>query len=141
MDKIYINLSPKEKKKENALLKNVSYYISVGIFLLLVVLVCIGVLIGVRASVYKYEDIKWAKWREKYIILSKIKQDIKSLENDRNEFEKMLTPKNQIPDIFEDVFSSLPKNIWFSSMNLKKNTLDIRGYVVKVDEDYLVSLE
>ncbi|MDD4954601.1 MAG: PilN domain-containing protein, partial [Candidatus Omnitrophica bacterium] len=53
----------------------------------------------------------------------------------------MLTPKNQIPDIFEDVFSSLPKNIWFSSMNLKKNTLDIRGYVDKVDEDYLVSLE
>jgi hypothetical protein len=44
-------------------------------------------------------------------------------------------------DIFEDIFSSLPKNIWFNNISLKKDILDIRGYVVKLDEDYLVSLE
>lgn len=141
MDKIYINLSPKQKKEGNAALRNISYYISIGIFVLLVIIVALGILIAVRASVYEYNNVRWAKWKEKYATLDKIKQGIRSLENDKNDFKKLLTPKNQMSNIFADIFSSLPKNIWFNSMNLKKDTLDIRGYVVKVDEDYLVSLE
>lgn len=141
MDKIHINLSPKQKKEENALFKKISYYISLGIFFLLAVIVVLGILIAIRASVYEYENVKWGKWKEKYAELNKIKQDIKNLESDKNEFKKLLTPKNQMSDIFEDIFSSLPKNIWFNSMNLKKDTLEIRGCIVKVEEDYLVSLE
>jgi len=141
MDKIYINLSPKQKREENALLKKISYYISLCTLLLLVIIIALGVLIGIKASVYKYDEIKWAKWKEKYTTLGGIKQDIVNLENEKNEFKKLLTPKNQMSDIFEDIFSSLPKNIWFNNMDLKKDTLDIRGYIVKIDEDYLISLE
>jgi len=141
MDKIYINLNPKQKKEENAVLKKISYLLSLGVLLLLIVIIALGALIGIKASVYKYDETKWATWKEKYTTLSRIKQDMANLENDKNEFKKLLTPKNQMSNIFEDIFSSLPKNIWFNSMNLKKDTLEIRGYVVKIEEDYLVSLE
>lgn len=141
MDKIYINLNPKQKKEGNAVLKKISYLLGLSILLLLVIIIAFGVLISIKASVYKYDDIKWAKWKEKYTTLNRIKQDVANLENEKNEFKKLLTPKNKMSNIFEDIFSSLPKNIWFNSMNLKKDTLDIRGYVVKIEEDYLVSLE
>ncbi|MCK9574322.1 MAG: PilN domain-containing protein [Candidatus Omnitrophica bacterium] len=141
MDNIYINLSPKQKKEENIFLKNFFYYGGVGVFFLLAVIVILVIFIVIRASVYKYEDIKWSKWKDKYETISKIKKDLAALDGDRNEFKKILTPKNQMAKIFGDIFSSLPKNIWFNSMSMKKDTLDIRGYVVKIDEDYLVSLE
>lgn len=141
MDKIYINLNPKQKKEESAVLQKTSYYISLSALLLLAIIILLAVFIGLRASVYKYDDMKWSKWREKYTTLTKIKQDISNLESEKNEFKKLLTPKNQMSDIFGDIFSSLPKNIWLNSMSLKKDTLDIRGYVVKIEEDYLISLE
>lgn len=141
MDNIYINLSPKRKKEENIFLKDFSHYAGLAAFFLLAIIIILVVFIVIRASVYKYEDIKWSKWKEKYETISKMKKDISGLESDRNEFKKILTPKNQMAKIFEDIFSALPKNIWFNNMGLKKDTLDIRGYVVKIDEDYLVSLE
>lgn len=141
MDRIYINLSPKQKKEENISLKNLSYYAGLSAFFLLIIIISLGVFIAIRATVYKYEDIKWSKWKEKYETISKIKKEIAGLESDRIEFKKILTTKNQMANIFEDIFSSLPDNIWFNSINTKKDTLDIRGYVVKINEDYLVSLE
>ena len=141
MDNIYINLSPKQKKEENIFVKDFSYYSGLAAIFLLAIIIALGVFIAMRAGVYKYEDIKWSKWKERYETIEKIKKDIAGLEGDRNEFKRILTPKNQMAKIFEDVFSSLPKNIWFNTMGLKKDTLDIRGYVVKIDEDYLVSLE
>jgi Tfp pilus assembly protein PilN len=141
MDKIYINLSPKQKKEGNDAIRNVSPYLGLAIFALLGIIIIVGVVIAMRASVLKYTDIQWSKWKERYSTLSRIEQDIANLGKDKNEFTKMLTPKNQMANMFGDIFSSLPKNIWFNSMNLKKDALDIRGYVVKIDEDYLVSLE
>ncbi|MFA5008128.1 MAG: hypothetical protein WC546_02785 [Candidatus Omnitrophota bacterium] len=141
MDRIYINLSPKQKKEENALLVKASYYLILSISFFLAVIIVLGIFIAVRASVYEYYSIRWAKWKTQYETLTRLKQDIAGLESDRNEFVKILTPKNQMAKVFENIFSSLPKNIWFNSMDLKKDTLDIKGYVVKIDEDYLVSLE
>ena len=53
----------------------------------------------------------------------------------------MATSKHDIVLILGDVSSSLPKNIWFDGLNFKGETIDIRGYVVGWDEDYLISLD
>ncbi len=141
MDKIYINLNPKQKKEKSDFLKEFLYYVAISTVILLAVLVVLWIFIGIRASIYKYEGVKWSKWKEKYETIDRIKKDISVLEGDKIEFKKILTPKNKIAGIFADIFSSLPKNIWFNNISLKKDILDIRGYVVKLDEDYLVSLE
>lgn len=141
MDKIYINLSPKQEKTETAVLSNLPYYLSMAIAGCFIIVVLLGIFIVIRMGVSRYYQGKWSKWKEQYTTLSKIKNEISRLEVQKNELNKILTPQNQMAKIFNDIFASLPQNVWFSSMALKKDSLDMKGYVVKVDEDSLLSLE
>lgn len=141
MDKIYINLSPKQEKVESAILKDLPYYLGLGAIFCFVVVGALGVFIVIRMGVLKYQEGKWSKHKEQYATLTKIKSEISGLENNNKELKKILTPNNQMAKIFEDIFTSLPPNVWLGSMNLKKDFLIMKGYIVKVDEDYLVSLE
>ena len=43
--------------------------------------------------------------------------------------------------IFQGIFHSLPKNVWFESLDFKSGAINLKGYVVKWGEDYLVSLD
>ncbi|MFA5270987.1 MAG: hypothetical protein WC412_01440 [Candidatus Omnitrophota bacterium] len=142
MDRIYINLSPKKEKIENVLLRQVSYYMLIGVFFILCLIVLVAVVLFIRLAVVKHYESRWAKWKGQYASLSVIKGELASLRNEKNEFTKILTPQNQMAKIFSDIFVSLPQNIWFESLNFNKKSLLIKGYVVRLDnEDYLVSLE
>ncbi len=142
MDKIYINLSPKKEKMENVLLQQASYYMLIGASFILCLIVLCTLFLFVRIAILKHYESRWAKWKEQYKVLSALKNEIASLQKEKNEFSKILTPQNKMAKIFSDIFSSLPQNIWFNSLNFNKKSLVINGDVVKTGtEDYLVLLE
>jgi Tfp pilus assembly protein PilN len=141
MEKIYINLSPKAVTFDSAILKKFSYYLSWAAASLLALVLILGILAANRAAKCNSYQAKWKSWEDKSKTLAEIKRKLLELENEKNEFQIIVTPQNKIADIFEDLFVSLPTNIWFDALSLKKDSLSLKGYVVRVDEDYLASLE
>jgi Tfp pilus assembly protein PilN len=142
MDRIYINLSPKKEKLDNAILQQVSYYMLIGVFFVLCLIALLAVFLFIRIAVTKHYESRWSRWKGQSSALSVIKNELSSLQNEKSEFTKILTPQTQMAKIFSDIFSSLPQNIWFNSLNFNKKSLNINGHVVRSDsEDYLVSLE
>jgi hypothetical protein len=141
MNKIRINLSPKKEKDTSVLSQNLNYYTTLAtvvFFILIIFLISISL---VQLFIYKNYQGKWRVWEGKFSQLNEIKQSIAKFENEKKEFQKLITPENQAAAMLGDLFSSLPKNIWFNNLIFKKNSLSLRGYVVKLGEDYLVSLE
>jgi hypothetical protein len=108
MDRIYINLSPKKEKTENAILQQVSYYMLLGVAFVFGLVILLAIFLFVRIAVCKHYESRWAKWKQQYTSLSVIKNELSSLQNEKNEFIKILTPQTQMAKIFSDVFSSLP---------------------------------
>lgn len=135
-------MSPKKEKLDNAILQQASYYMLIGVFFILCLIILSAVFLFIRIGVSKHYESRWSKWKEQHKTLSVVKNELTSLKNEKNEFTKILTPQNQMAKMFSDIFSSLPQNIWFNSMNFNKKSLIINGNVVRVNtEDYLVSLE
>ena len=123
-------------------MQQASFYMLIGVFFVLCLIAILAIFLFVRLAVYKHYESRWAKWKEKYAIMSVVKNELASLKNESNEFTKILTPQNQMAKIFSDILVSLPQNIWFENVNFNKKSLLLRGYVVKSDsEDDLVSLE
>jgi Tfp pilus assembly protein PilN len=141
MEKISINLSPRQEKIENILFRNISYYLTLGVAGVIGIMALLTIFLLLKTGMLKVYESKWVKWERQFNELSKIKKDISELENEKKEFKKVLTPQYNVAKIFEDIYSSLSQNIWFESLSFKKDKLGIRGYILKLDEDYLISLE
>ena len=143
-NKISINLNPHQEKASGSTLGNIYTYIPVAILAALVLLVVIALLQlfsfknGHSLNSYKKE---WQKWEAQDKQIKAIKSEIINLENDKSRLQQVLTPQYDVANLFEDIFSTLPKNIWFESIKLQQEELIIRGYVVKWKEDYLVSVD
>jgi len=144
MKKVVINLSPQKYKTSNLKLENITTYlplvaIAAAIGLGLVLLLQ---LVGLKkAHTYAGKVKAWRQWEEKAKVLQEIKGQISALETERDALNKALTPGYQMSKLLGDIFSSLPKNIWFQSFKLKEEALEIQGYVVKWNQDYLASLD
>lgn len=141
MEKIHINLNPKVEKFDTLIFKELFYYAALGVGILLLVILLLGLFVTNGLSKYRTAAAKWNNWQDESLSLGKIKNELLELENEKKEFQKIITPKNQIANIFEDIFAALPQNVWFAALNLKTESLILKGYVVKLDEDYLLSLE
>jgi len=141
MEKIIINLNPQKQKPDNPFLERGMPYAMLAAVGLSVVLFVGGIFLAIQTGMLVHYRLKWQKWADKFQVLDTIKKEIASLESERNEFKKIITPQNQIALILRDVFISLPKNIWFEQLIFKKNVLNFKGYVVKIGEDYLASLD
>ncbi|MDP2923393.1 MAG: hypothetical protein Q8O30_06720 [Candidatus Omnitrophota bacterium] len=141
MDKIYINLNPNIEKFDTATFKKLSYYAVLGVISVLIIILFLGLFVTIRLSSLNSYKTKWKSWEERATSLNKIKAQLAELEAEKKEFQKIVIPYNQVASIFEDLFISLPHNIWLDTLSIKKDSLSLKGYVLKLDEDYLISLE
>jgi Tfp pilus assembly protein PilN len=141
MDKIYINLNPKAEKFDTFIFKQWSYYAALGSALILIIILILGLFTSLRLAQYNGQMKKWRGLEQNAKLLSEVKSQILQLEGERKGLDKVITPQNKIGSIFEDIFVSLPQNLWFDSLELKEDILILKGYVIKLDEDYLISLE
>lgn len=144
MRKVVINLSPQKYKTPSLNIKKITAYLP---------LVAIGAVIGLglifllqlvamkKAYTHASKAKAWRQWEEKAKILQELKGQIAQLETERDKLNKALTPSYQMSKVLGDIFSSLPKNIWFQNFGLKEEVLEIQGYVVKWNQDYLQSLD
>lgn len=144
MDKININLNPQKKSTPSAVMQNlVSYTPLVGLctVLGLVLILFLQIFVVRRIYVNRRYSVEWAGWTEKSILLSKIKQNIANLEQEKERLQELNIPRYEIYRVFGDIFSSLPKNIWFEKLTFSNGFLNLEGNIVRWQEDYLVSLD
>ena len=143
MAKIYINLNP-QKKDANVFIQKIVGYtplIGLGAVLGLILVLIINVFILIRAGDYRDHKNEWKQWEGKFNSMFDIKNDISLLENEKRKIQGITVPRYQLAKISQDIFVSLPKNIWFDSLNFREEVLTLKGYVVRWGEDYLVSLD
>jgi Tfp pilus assembly protein PilN len=144
INKIKINLNPKVKEKESLFIQKISFYtpfVGLGVVGFFIVLLFFQILIFFKANAYRNYRKEWKRWEKNFNLINNIKKETAALLQEKKEFEKLTTPKIVIAKIFEDIFSSLPENIWFHTLSFKEDSLNLKGYVVKWNnEDDMVSL-
>lgn len=144
MRKISINLSPQKENITSAMLQRaVSYMPLVGLTAVIVLALLLFLQVFIVKQTYTYNgyEKKWRKWEGKYNLIKSIKGEVTGLKEEKRKLEEVATPEHDIVLILGDIFSSLPKNIWFRGLNFKGETINMRGYVAGWNEDYLISLE
>lgn len=144
MKKIVINLSPQKTKTSNLGLENIIVYtpivaISAIVGLGLVLLLHLAVLKQAHSHSSKLKV--WKKWESKAKTLGETKQKIAESRTRLDQLAAVLTPKYEMSSVLGDIFSVLPKNIWFKELDFYEKALVIKGYVVKWNQDYLASLD
>ena len=128
MNKIIINLNPKKDKVSSEVLQNILAYTPMAalsaVILLFIVVGLQIVSLKKMHTVSRYKK-KWAQWEQRYNLIQAIKTEIVSLEREKNDLEKVIAPEYEMETILEDIFASLPKNIWFSDLNFNKGILGV----------------
>ena len=141
---IRVNLNPnKDNIPSLALQKLISFTPLLGVGLVVVTIALLVLQIFILKMTYSYNISKrnWKKWEDKFNITKKIKSEISELEVEKENLQEIITPEYKISLVLENIFSSLPENIWFEKLNFKEGFINIKGYVVKWEEDYLISLD
>ena len=144
MDRININLNPKKENIAQGILENLTSYTPfVGIAVLIVLVLFFLLQLGIlkKSHTNHVYSKKWKEWEERSNLIIDLKAEIAKLESEKGAFDSIAEPTYNMPLIFENIFSSLPKNVWFRELSLKENSLNLNGYVVIWQEDPLVSLD
>jgi len=144
MDKISINLNPQKEKVPSAALEKMLSYTS---FLVLIAIAGVALVLFLqlfsllRLYTYKKYSKVWDQWESKAVLIKDTKNEIKALEEEKKALVVVATPKYQAISVLEDIFSSLPENIWLKELRLQDGALRLEGYAVKWKKDYLLSLD
>ena len=144
MKKIAINLSPQKEKITSTMLQNVvSYAPLAGVISGFVLIPILLLQLFIFKQTYKYKEYseRWKKWESKYNSIERIKEEISLLKKEKEKIGEVVTPEYDIVFVLSDIFSSLPKNVWFKELTFRGGNIGLRGYVVKWGEDYLISLD
>jgi len=147
MNKIVINLNPKKEMASSEVLQNVVAYTPLAILIaaaFLILFLGLQIVSLKKLHTNNVYNKKWSQWDQRHESIQTIKKEITNLGNEKDDLQKVTTPKYKIEVISEDIFASLPKNIWFHHLNFYKGTLSLKGYVARWGddtEDYLVILD
>ncbi len=144
MKKVVINLSPQKHKYSKLNLTNLSSYlplVSLAAVIGLILVLLLHLVVLRKAYIYAAKTKDWKQWEDKAKALSEVKAQINESKTRYDQLNRILTPNYQLSSLLEDIFSSLPKNIWFQSLNFREDSLGIDGYVVRWSQDYLASLD
>lgn len=144
MSKIEINLNPKKEEAYSKALQGIGSYApwaGLAVAAVLVLAALLQTFVFVKSRSYAAYGKQWQAWEGKANLMREIKSGIGGLETEKNGLAALTSPKHKVVLIFEDIFSSLPKNIWLESMESKEAAVGIKGYVARWQEDYLVSLD
>ena len=144
MKKVIINLNPRKEKISGLALQNVVSYTpvaAISAILLLVLLLLLNVVILKQAASYRVYNKHWREWSQKAKTIQEAKVLLDKLKIEKSQLEKILTPDYQMAVVLEDIFASLPKNVWFGEFDFHDQDLRIEGYIVKWNQDYLATLD
>ena len=144
MKKITINLSTQKETAVDSILENIVSYtplVSLTATLVFAIILLLQLFIFKQGYEYAKHNRKWQKWEGKYNLIRGIRKEISGLEDVKKRLGEILTPEYDTVFILGDIFSSLPKNVWFKELDFRGETIDLKGYVVRWNEDYLVSLD
>lgn len=144
MRKIEINLNPQKTKASDEVMRSVTSFTPLMGLFTIIALVFIFFLQIVALKKTHSERVlakKWQTWAKRSQLLKEIKDDIAALEEEEEKLKKTLVADQKTAATLEGIYSALPPNIWFKDLNFKNDFVNIQGYVVKWDEDYLISLD
>ncbi len=144
MKRIEIDLNPKKKHtlsedfQKIVVFAPLAILLAAVIFILLIILQVVVVQKQAKlGGVRKQEEI----WSEKASIVQAIRTDIFELEKEKNILQGVIVSEDEVAKILNDVFLSIPKNIWLEQFNLDEQSISLSGCVVRWKEDPLGSLE
>ena len=142
--KIVINLNPKKEQSSGLFLQKIisstPLIILATIFIFIVILFQQFFIMNEIHSV-NIKKNKWKEWGTKSNEINLIKSDINNLQKEKIKLENVVNPKNDTALILDEIYASLPKNIWFNKLSFTEENMVIKGFVVKWQEDYLVSVD
>ena len=144
LSKIIINLNPKKEQSSGVFLEKFISFAPLVILLsiiILIVLLLLQLFIVGQIRGVNIKRAEWKEWENKSSEINLIKSDISILQEEKLRLENVVNPKNDIALIIGEIYSSLPKNIWFSKLSFTEENIEIKGYVVKWQEDYLASVD
>lgn len=144
MKRIVINLSPQKETVTSVISQTVvSYAPLVGLTVVLVAIIIFLLQMVVFKQTYEYAGYhkKWKAWEGRHKEIKRIKNGISKLKRERKGLEEVIIPEYNLVLILSDIASSLPENVWFEGLEFKQGTINLRVYVVRWDEDHLVSLD
>lgn len=140
--RIEINLLPRQKKSMVFFLNLCRNYFSyLTLALLIIVVMNILLFAGIKLTSVSYKKLT--------LDLKKLSSSTTNIKNDKAVLDKLLKAKqwyntfdeNNIyaSKLLANLFSSLPKDIWFKVIYFNENYLKISGSIVPGNEDYLLS--
>lgn len=144
MTKIEINLSPQKAKASSQILRSITSYtpllalVAIGVLVLIFFLQVVALKKTHSERVYAK---KWQGWVQREQSLKKIKSENVDLEKEEKTLKEILDSKHEAAAVLEDIYTALPKNIWFKEMSFRNDFINIKGYVVNWNEDYMLSLD
>ncbi|MCF7869602.1 MAG: PilN domain-containing protein [Candidatus Omnitrophica bacterium] len=144
MKKIKINLNPRKPTIFDQGLGKALDYIPLLILLVIFFALLVGG-IGLfsltKAARYNHYRNIWKKWESRSSQLDEIKDNRDSLERELSRIKDVVAPKYTGITLLNNLFSALPKNIWFKNVFFEQEAIKVEGYIVAWDEDPIVSLE
>ena len=144
MNKIVINLNPRKSNASQGLITNILAYVpllALAIGAVFVVIVLLQVFAFQKQHALSGQQAKWAERHDDDKLIKRLKDSIAKLEKEKNLAAAVLTPDNQADRLLEDLYAALPKNIWLDDLQFKEGLLNLRGNVVRWEEDDLLSLD
>lgn len=144
MKRIKINLYPHKRTSDKRFIQFIERYLPL-VFLALIILFAVNgilfiVTIGARGF-YNTLDKKWVEIRPQAGQIDALKKELVSLKEKKKMYLDLIVPKVDPAHICADIFTSLPRNIWLGEMSCNSERLSFAGYVVKLKEDYLLSID
>ncbi|MCK4917486.1 MAG: PilN domain-containing protein [Candidatus Omnitrophica bacterium] len=142
--KIIINLNPKKEQSSGSFSQKLISFTPLVILsniCIFIVLLLLQFFIISQIRSVNITNNKWKEWEIKSNAINLIKSDINNLQKEKIKLENVVNPKNDTALILDEIYASLPKNIWFNKLSFTEENMVIKGFVVKWQEDYLVSVD
>ncbi|MDD5069170.1 MAG: hypothetical protein PHV17_00410 [Candidatus Omnitrophica bacterium] len=142
MEKIKINLNPSKEEKlelffDKAVETNPS--LIMVIIVMAAITLVLQMIVFSKGARYRALAREWKQWESKYQAVTELKNEMIKLEQNKKMVEGGLVPVN-VSKLLEAVYVSLPSNIWFDILEYRPQKFYIKGKVVKMQEDAMVSL-
>jgi len=143
MKKIEINFcsySDPKNKKFSQILEKYFPFVFLGAIGLVLVNIIIAVTIVLSQLPLKNLNEEWARVKPQSEAIGELQSEVDAFRLLEQEYTGLIFKKMELSRVFSDIFTVLPKNIWFGDIVLKKETIEITGYVVEWKEDFSSSI-
>ncbi len=134
MGRVNINLYPGSRGEENKIRKFIFQYFPyvfagvVGVVILNILLAGITIILSLP---YRQLSKKWRKIESAVAGIDSLKRELDTLRSREDKYKSFLQRPFEVAHILADIFSALPRNIWFDEISFKDGEIKLSGYVVE----------